>query len=75
MRRSTSKNHVYENFDVIGIQIRFTAPFPDQILLRNRRAFNSKQKSEGYSVISYSRKGSIECALNSIIESGYWGDS
>ena len=70
MRRFTSKNHVYEN-DVIGIQIRFTASFPDKILLRNRPAFNSKEKSEGYSVNSYSRKGSIELALNSIIESGY----
>ena len=70
MRRFTSKNHVYEN-DVIGIQVRFTASFPDKILLRNRSAFNSKEKCEGYSVNSYSRKGSIEIALNSIIESGY----
>ena len=64
MRRFTSKNHVYENFDVIGIQRRFAASFPNKMLLRNRPAFHSKEKSRGYSVYSYSRIGSIERALS-----------
>ena len=63
MRRFTSRNHVYENFDVTGIQRRFAASFPDKKLLRNRPAFNPKEKSRSYSVYSYSRVGSIECAL------------
>lgn len=65
MRRFTSKSHVYENFDVMGIQRRF-APysFPKKMLLRNRPAFNSKEKFDGYSVYSYSRIGSIERALS-----------
>ena len=58
----TSKNHVNENFDVIGIQRRFVS-FPDKMLLRNRPAFHSKEKSRGYSVYSYSRIVSIERAL------------
>ena len=64
MRRFTSKNHVYENFDVIGIQRRFAASFPNKMLLRNRPAFHSKEKSRGYSVYSYSRIGSIESVLS-----------
>ena len=64
MRRFTSKNHVYETFDVIGIQTRFPASFPNKMLLRNRPAFHSKEKSRGYSVDSYSRLGSIESALS-----------
>ena len=63
MRRFTSKNHVYENFDVIGIQRRFAASFPNKMLLRDHPAFHSKEKSRGYSVYSYSRIGSIECTL------------
>ena len=63
MRRFTSKNHVYENFDVIGIQRRFVASFPSK-MLRNRPAFHSKEKSRDYSVYSYSTIRSIECALN-----------
>ena len=63
MRRFTSKNHVYENFDVIKIQRRFAASFPDKTLFRNRPAFNSKEKSRGLSISSYSRIGSIERAL------------
>ena len=62
MRRFTSKNHVYENFDVIGIHRRFVAPFPDKMLLRNRPAFSFREKSRGYSSYSYSRIGSIERA-------------
>ena len=61
MRRFTSRNHVYENFDLTGR--RFAASFPDKKLLRNRPAFNPKEKSRGYSAYSYSRIGSIECAL------------
>ena len=64
MRRFTSKNHVYENFDVIGIQTRFAASFPNKMLLRNRPASHSKEKSRGYSVYSYSRIGSIESVLS-----------
>ena len=64
MRRFTSKNHVYENFDVIGIQTRFAASFPNKMLLRNLPAFHSKEKSRGYSVYSYSRIGSIESVLS-----------
>ena len=60
MRRFTSKNHVYENFDVIRIQIRFAASFANKILLRNRPAFNSKEKIDGYSVYSYSKIGSTD---------------
>ena len=63
MRSLTSKNRVYEKFDVIGIQRRFAASFPDKILLRNRPAFNCKENSRGYFVYSYSRIGSIERAL------------
>ena len=63
MRRFTSKNHIYENFDVIRIQIRFAASFPNKILMRYRPALNSKEKFDGYSVYSYSRIGSIERAL------------
>ena len=63
MRRFTSKNHVYGNFDLIGIQRRFAASFPNKMLLRNRPAFHSKEKSKGYSVYSHSRIGSIERAL------------
>ena len=47
MRMFMSKNHVYKNFDVIGIQIRFVALFSNKILLRNHPAFNSKGKFEG----------------------------
>ena len=43
MRRFMSKNHIYENFDVIGIEIRFVPSFPSKILLRNRPPFNSKE--------------------------------
>ena len=64
MRRFTSKNHVYENFDVMGIQRRFAASFPKKVLLRNRPAFHSKEKCRGYSVYSYSRIGSIERPLS-----------
>ena len=64
MQRFTSKNHVYENFDVIGIQTRFAASFPNKMLLRNRPACHSKEKSRGYSVYSYSRVGSIESVLS-----------
>ena len=64
MRRFTSKNHVYENFDIIGIQRRFAASCPNKMLLRNRPAFHSKEKSRGYSVYSYSRIGSIERTLS-----------
>ena len=64
MQRFTSKNHIYENFDVIGIQRRFAALFPNKMLLRNCPAFHSKEKSRGYSVYSYSRIGSIERALS-----------
>ena len=64
MRRFTSKNHVYENFDIIGIQRRFAASFPNKMLLRNRPAFHSKEKCRGYSVYSYSRIGSIERTLS-----------
>ena len=64
MRRFTSKNHVHENFDVIGIQRRFTASFCDKMLLRNCPAFSSKEKIRGYSVYSYSRIVSIESAPN-----------
>ena len=59
-----SENHVYENFDVIGIQRGFAASFPNKVLLRNRPAFHSKEKSRGYSVYSYSRISSIERALS-----------
>ena len=64
MARFTFKIHVYENFDVIGIQRRFAASFPNKMLLRNRPAFHSKEKSRCYSVYSYSRIGSIERALS-----------
>ena len=64
MRRFTSKNNVYENFDVMGIQRRFAASFPKKVLFRNRPAFHSKEKSRGYSVYSYSRIGSIERPLS-----------
>ena len=64
MWRITSKNHVCNNFDFIGIQIRFAASFPNKIWLRNRPAFNSKEKFDGYSVYSYSRIGSIELAFS-----------
>ena len=64
MRRFTSKSHVYKNFDIIGIQRRFAASFPNKMLLRNRPAFHSKEKSRGYSVYSYSRIGSIENTLS-----------
>ena len=70
MRRFTSKNH--ENFDVIGIQIRFAASFPNKILLRNRPEFNSKEKFDGYSVYSYSRIGSIVRVLRIVANS--WSD-
>ena len=32
MRRFTSKNDVCENFDVIGIQMRFAVSFSDKML-------------------------------------------
>ena len=64
MHGFTSKNHVYKNFNVIGIQLRFAALFPDNIFLRNPPAFNSKEKFEGYSIYSYSRIRSIERGLN-----------
>ena len=57
---NTSKNHVYEKYDVIRMQSRFAAPFPNKTLLRNR---HSKEKSRGYFVYSYSRIVSIERAL------------
>ena len=63
MRRFTSKNHVYQNFDVIGIQRIFAVSFPNK-MLRNRPVFPSKEKSREYSEYSYSSIGSIECALN-----------
>ena len=44
MQRFTSKNHVYENSDFVGIQRRFAASFPDKMLLRNHSAFSSKEK-------------------------------
>ena len=53
MQRFTSKNHIYEKFDLIGIQIRAVALFPDRMLLRNPPAFNYKEKSIGYSISSY----------------------
>ena len=62
MRRFTSKNHVYENFDVFAVERRLTASFSNRMLLRNRPAFHSKEKFRGYSVYSYSRIGSIERA-------------
>ena len=62
MRIFSSKNHVYKNFDVNGIQ-RFAASFPGKILWRNGPAFSSKEKSRGYSVYSYSTIGFIERAL------------
>ena len=43
--RFTSKNHVYKKFDVIQMQRRFVASFPDRVLLRNRPTFNYKEKS------------------------------
>ena len=67
MHRFTSKNHVYRNFNVIVIQLRFAASFPDKILLRNPPAFNSKEKFEDYSIYSYSRIGSIKCALDWVL--------
>ena len=57
-QRLTSKNHVYENFDIIGIQRRFAAPFPNKMSLINRPPFTVAQKKSnyrGYSVYSYSR--------------------
>ena len=39
MRKFTSKNHVYESFDVNRIHIRFAASFRNKILSRNRPAF------------------------------------
>ena len=45
MRRFTSKYHVYENFDVIGIQTRFAASFPNKMLLTNRPAFHTPKKN------------------------------
>ena len=63
MRRFTSKNHVYENFDVIRIPRIFAASFPNK-MLRNRPTFRSKEKSRDHSVYSYSRIGSIERAVN-----------
>ena len=56
------------NFDVIGIQIRFALSFPNKIFLRNRPAFNSKEKFEGHSVYSYSKIGSVERALKVLWE-------
>ena len=69
MHRFTSKNHVYRNFNVnvIVIQQRFVASFPDKILLRNPPAFNSKEKFEDYSIYSYSRIGSIKRPLNWVL--------
>ena len=66
MRRFTSKNHVYENFDVNGIHITFAASFRNKILSRNRPVFNSKEKFGGYSVYSYSRIWSVERFLKVI---------
>ena len=57
MQRFSSKNHVYENFDVNGIQRRFAASFPGKMLWRNRPVFSSKEKSRGYSFYSYSKIG------------------
>lgn len=51
--RFTSKNHIYEKFDLIGIQRRVVVSFPDRMLLRNHPAFNYKEKSRGYSISSY----------------------
>ena len=48
MQRFTSKTHIYEKFDLIGIQRRVVASFPDRMLLRNHPAFNYKEKSRGY---------------------------
>ena len=45
MGRFTSKNHVYEKFDVIQIQRRFVASFPDRVLLRIRPTFNCTKKN------------------------------
>ena len=50
MGRFTSKNHVYENFDVIGIQRRFAALFPNK-MLRNRPAFAPKKNLEAIPII------------------------
>ena len=69
MRKFTSKNHVYENFDIIGIQRRFAASFPDKISLINRPPFSSKEKYRGYSVYSYSRIGPIERTLSVLVSS------
>ena len=63
MRRFTSKNYVFENFDVMGIQRRFASSFPDEMLFRNCPTFNFKEKSRGYSVYSCFRTGSIKCTL------------
>ena len=46
MRRFTSKNHVYENFDIIGIQRRLEALFLDKMSLINRPPFSSKENIE-----------------------------
>ena len=63
-----SKNHIYENFDVIGIQIRFVPSFPSKILLKNRPPFNSKEKFEGHSVYSYSKIGSIDYCIIALLK-------
>ena len=89
MQRFTSKNHVYKNFDIIGIQRKFAAPFPNKMSLINRPPFisDSKEKHRGYSVYSYSRidhskhpeneEDSLwrndQAAVSSANESGHFG--
>ena len=71
MRRFTSKNHVYENFDIIGIQRRLEALFLDKMSLINRPPFSSKEKYRGYSVYSYSRMGPIERTISVLVSSEF----
>jgi len=87
MQRFTSKKHVYENFDIIGIQRRFAASFPNKMSLINRPLFSSREKYRGYSIYSYSRidhskhpeneEDSLwrndQAAVSSANESGHFG--
>ena len=71
MRRFTSKNHVNENFDIIGIQRRLEALFLDKMSLINRPPFSFKEKYRGYSVYSYSRIGPIERTISVLVSSEF----
>ena len=89
MQRFMSKNHVYENFDIIGITKKICSIVSQQNVADKSSSIysSSKEKYRGYSVYSYSRidhskhpeneEDSLwrndQAAVSSANESGHFG--